>query len=159
MKFLTKIFLVGLLCTSSLFAFKPTIAPIEVNGVKVYLLPEDGVANEDGLIDQFWLAEKIENGTVPKNIHIVDIRQADEYKVSHIEGAINVPYDSTKEELDVSKFPEDGVIVFHCKTGVMSSDAINTLDDDILERVLVFDITYKCDDNNNNCSVNPNEAL
>jgi len=159
MKFLTNVFLISILFISGLIAFEPTIKQSEINGVSLYLLPDEGEANEDGLIDQFWLAEQIKNDTVPKNIHIVDIRKAEKYKVSHIKGSINIPYDSKKESLDVSKFPKDGVIVLHCNTGVMSIDATTSLDEDLLKRVLVFDITYKCDDKYDNCSINPNEAL
>ena len=139
--------------------YKPPLAAIDVNGVNIHLLPEDGEANEDGIIDQFWLAEQISNCTLSKNIHIVDVRKTEKYNTEHIDGAINVPFDKKTETLDTSKFPEDGIIVLHCNTGLMSTDARNTLDDDLLERVFIFDITYKCDKENKNCKVNPNEAL
>lgn len=142
-------------------SYKPTIEASEINGVNVYLLEEDGEANEDGVIDQFWLADKLKNNALPKGITIVDVRKTEKYNAEHIDGAISVPFDSKSETLDTSKLPEDGVIVFYCNTGLKSTDARNSIeDDDLLERVLVFDATYKCDDKTNkNCEIQPNEAI
>ncbi len=159
MKLLNIILILSAILVSSILAYTPTIKPTVINGVTVYLLPEDGEPNEDGLIDQFWLLEQIKNGTVPKNLHLVDVRKPEKYKVSHIKGAINVPYDMKNEKLDTSKLPKDGLIVFYCNTGIKSSDAASSLDDDLAKRVLIFDITYKCDENNDNCKIIPNEAL
>lgn len=160
MKTLMKLFLAGLLSVSVANAFEPTIDATEVNGVKFYLLPEDGEANEDGVIDQFWLDNAIKNNTVPKGLHIVDVRKTEKYKVSHVKGAISIPFDKEAEKLDTSKLPEDGVVVFYCNTGLMSTDARGTLDDDLAERVFIFDATYKCDkDTHKNCKLTPNEAL
>lgn len=160
MKTLLKLFLAGLLSVSIANAFEPTIDKTEVNGVNIYLLPEDGEANEDGVIDQFWLEEAIKNNTVPKGLHIVDVRKAEKFKASHVKGAISIPFNKDESKLDTSKLPEDGVIVFYCNTGLMSTDARGSLDDDLIERVFVFDATYKCDkDTNKNCKLIPNEAL
>ena len=141
-------------------SYKPELEAITVNDVNIYLLPEDGEANEDGVIDQFWLNDAIKNNTVPKGIHIVDVRKSVKYDASHIEGAINVPFNSDEGSLDLTKLPEDGVIVFYCNTGLKSTDARGSIEDEeLLERVFIFDITYKCDKENKNCKVNPNEAL
>lgn len=138
-------------------AYKPSIPATTVNGVSIYLLPEDGEPNEDGVIDQFWFADQIKNDSLPKGVTIVDVRKAERYNASHIKGAINVPFEDDK--IDTSKLPEDGIIVFYCNTGMKSTDARGTLDDDLVERVFVFDATYKCDDSNKNCKIVPNEPL
>jgi rhodanese-related sulfurtransferase len=160
MKTLLKLFLAGLLSVSVANAFEPTIDSSEVNGVKFYLLPEDGEANEDGVIDQFWLEEQIKNNTVPKGLHIVDVRKTEKFNVSHVKGAISAPFNKDEEKLDTTKLPKDGIIVFYCNTGLMSTDARSSLDDELAERVFVFDATYKCDkDTHKNCKLTPNEAL
>lgn len=140
-------------------AYKPELPATEVAGVNIHLLAEDGEANEDGLIDQFWFNEQIKNGTVPKGVTIVDVRKAEKYAASHIEGAISVPFKD--DVIDTSKLPEDGVIVFYCNTGLKSTDSRMSIeDDDLLERVFIFDATYKCDkDTYKNCTITPNEPL
>jgi rhodanese-related sulfurtransferase len=138
-------------------AYKPELPAIDVNGVKIHLLAEDGEANEDGIIDQFWFAEQIKNGTVPSGVTIVDVRKPERYNASHIKGAINVPFED--EKIDASKLPKDGIVVFYCNTGMKSTDARGVLSDELAERVFIFDATYKCDDANKNCKIVPNEPL
>lgn len=142
-------------------AYKPQIDPIEVAGTEIYLLAEDGEPNEDGLIDQFWFDDQIKNGTVeaPKGITIVDVRKSEKYAVSHLKGAISVPFEDNK--VDTSKLPKEGVIVFYCNTGLKSTDARMSIDnEELLERVFIFDATYKCDkDTHANCTLTPNEPL
>jgi rhodanese-related sulfurtransferase len=139
-------------------SYKAPIPATEVNGVKIQLLAEDGEANEDGVIDQYWLEDAIKNNTVPAGLHIVDVRKPEKYAASHIEGAINVPFKD--DALDTSKLPKDGAIVFYCNTGMKSTDARTTLEDELAERVFIFDATYKCDkDTHKNCTLTPNEPL
>jgi len=139
--------------------FKKTIDSTEVAGVEVYLLPEDDEPNEDGAIDQFWFMDQLQNNTLPKGITIVDVRKAEKYNTQHIEGAINIPFDSKTETMDISKLPKDGLIVFYCNTGLKSMDARGSLTDEQAERVLTLDATYKCDKDNKNCVLTPNEAI
>lgn len=159
---LTSLLAFGLVSTTAIAQdkFTPTLKPVEVEGVSVYLLPEDGEANEDGLVDQFWFTEKLANKAVPKGITIVDVRKTEKYNAEHIQGAVSVPFDSEKEELDTSKLPKEGLIVFYCNTGLKSTDARGSLDDELAERVLILDATYKCDkETNKNCNLTPNEAI
>ncbi|OPX26581.1 MAG: hypothetical protein B1H07_04110 [Campylobacteraceae bacterium 4484_166] len=141
--------------------YKPTLDPITVNGVQLYLLPEDGEANEDGLVDQFWLYGQMKDGkNPPKGVHIVDTRKAKQYNAEHIKGATNAPFDTKKETMDTSKFPKDGIIVLHCNSGVVSVDARRSIkDEELKKRVFIYDISYVCDKKNKNCKVTPNEAL
>ncbi len=151
----------SILCTLtlSLYAYEPKFKAVEVNGVKLHVLADDIEEGlEDGMIDQFWLAELIKTDKVPKNIHIFDLRSAKKYKASHIKGAVNTPYDRDKETLDKSKLPKDGIIVFYCDTGVKSMEARTTFDEDKAERIFVFDAAYRCDKTNKNCKVVPNSA-
>lgn len=160
MKNLMKIAFVGIFFITALFAYEPTLEVTKTNGVELYLLPEDGEANEDGVIDQFWLEQAIQNNSVPKGLHIIDIRKKEKYDVQHLNGALNIPFDRENEKIDTSKFPKDGVVVFYCNTGLMSTDARTSLSDEMAERVFVFDVTYKCEkDTHKNCELTPNEAL
>jgi rhodanese-related sulfurtransferase len=142
-------------------SYKPTLKPVVVNGVKLYMLPEDGEANEDGLIDQFWLNDLMKGGKkAPKGIHIVDTRKAKQYKAEHINGAISVPYDKKNDKIDTSLFPKDGIVVLHCNSGVISVEARQAIKDEGLQnRVFIYDISYVCDKKDINCKLTPNEAL
>ena len=59
-----------------------------------------------------------------KNFIIVDVRTKEEYEISHIEGAINIPYDeiNKKTTLDKEKF-----VFVYCKSGTRSNIAFNSL--------------------------------
>jgi len=140
-------------------AFKKSIEMSDVKGVSVYLLPEDDEANEDGAVDQFWFMEQMISNTVPKGITIVDVRKAEKFNIEHVEGAINVPFNSDTETLDTTKLPKDGIIVFYCNTGLKSIDARGSLSNEEAERVLTLDATYKCDKANKNCVLTANEAI
>jgi len=48
-------------------------------------------------------------------LYIVDIRDAKDYAISHIEGAINVPYREIGEQF--KNFPKDKTIVVYCYSG------------------------------------------
>lgn len=163
MKILSKLLVASLLLVSSIYAqsdsqFKPTIEATEVEGVKLYLLPDGDKANEDGSVDQFWLVELINKGIIPKGIHLVDIRKAEKYKAEHIKGAISIP--AEEDKIDTSKLPKDGVIIFHCNTGLKSIDVRNSMEDEeLLKRVFSLDATYECDKENKNCKLIPNEVL
>lgn len=159
MKMFSKLFISATLLISASYAeFTPKIDATEVQGTKIYLLPQDGKANEDGSIDQFWLVELINKGEIPKGIHLVDIRKAEKYNAEHIEGAISIPADEDK--IDTSKLPKDGVIVFHCNTGLKSIDVRTSMEDEnLLQRIFTLDATYQCDKNDKNCKLTPNEVI
>ena len=159
-----KILIGVLLIAVTLFAkeaYKPKLEAVKVNGVTLHVLADDveeGI--EDGTIDQFWLASIIKGKkALPKNMHLVDLRKNEKYKADHIKGAINIPFDNKTEKMDLTKLPKDGVIVFYCDTGLKSTNARGTLDDELAKRVFIFDATYKCDDKYKNCKLTPNEAL
>ncbi len=66
------------------------------------------------------LAIIIESG----NYIIVDVREKEEYDESHLKGAINIPYDTIDEKVDLDKTKK---ILVYCKSGKRSSIAYTTL--------------------------------
>lgn len=157
---LLKFTLMAFLCVN-LYAYEPPLKATKVNGVEIYVLGDDveeGV--EYGALDQFWLADIIKNKkALPKGMSLVDLRDPKKFKAEHLDGAINIPYDRDKGKLDTSLLPKDGLVVFYCDTGIKSTEARTDLDEDLSKRVFIFDMTYKCDKENKNCTINPNEAL
>ena len=62
---------------------------------------------------------------IAKNYYIiVDVRTKEEYKESHIKGAINIPYDQIDENTKLDKKKD---ILVYCKSGARSNKAYNTL--------------------------------
>ena len=160
MKMLSKLLIAASLFASSTFAgdFVPKIDASEVEGVSIYLLPEDGRPNEDGGIDQFWLVELINKGQVPEGVHLVDVREPEKFNAEHLPGAINLP--SVKDKIDYSKLPKEGVVVLYCNTGMKSINVRSVMEDEeLLERVFTLDATLDCDKDNKNCKLKPNEAI
>ena len=58
------------------------------------------------------------------NYIVVDVRTAEEYKESHVKGALNIPYDTIDENIDLDK---SKTIMVYCKSGKRSSIAYSTL--------------------------------
>ncbi|MEA2049391.1 MAG: rhodanese-like domain-containing protein [Campylobacterota bacterium] len=128
---------------------------ISINGANVYF---GGEEIEDGMIDQFWLAEQINSGKgIPANVQMIDVRKPSQFKEGHIQGAINVPWDAENEKVDHTKFPKDKLSVIYCNTGMQSTDARGSLDDDIAANVLYFDANIKCE--GTKCTITANEDL
>ncbi len=156
---LVKILSLILALSVAAYAYKPKFDAVEVNGVQVHVLADDVEEGlEDGMIDQFWLASLIKEDKVPKNIQIIDLRSSKKYEASHIKGAISAPYDRDKESMDKSKFAKDGIIVFYCDTGVKSMEARTTFDEDEAKRIFALDAAYRCDKENKNCELVPNQV-
>ncbi len=127
---------------------------VTINGAKVYW---GGEEIDDGMIDQFWLTDQLNNGKTPANVQLVDIRKPSQYKDGHIAGAINIPWNADAEKIDHTKFPAGKLIVFYCNTGMQSTDAKGSLDDDISENVLYFDANVNC--TGTKCTIEANENL
>lgn len=60
-----------------------------------------------------------------KDIIIIDVRTADEYKAAHVEGAVNIPNDEIENRVNYDK---NKPIAVYCQTGVRSSEAAKTLE-------------------------------
>jgi len=114
---------------------------ITINGAKVYW---GGEEREDGMIDQFWFTNQLNSGKMPANIKLIDARKPSQFKEGHLAGAINVPWISDTETIDHTKFPAGKLAVIYCNTGMVSTDAWGSLDDDIAVNVLYFDAKVDC---------------
>ena len=134
--------------------YQPKGKKVQISGANIFL---GGESPEDGMIDQFWFADLVNNGNIPSDIQIVDVRKAKDYKENHLPGAINVTWDSENEKIDSSKLPKDKLVVFYCNTGMMSTDARNSLSDKDASNVLIFDANFNCKEGK--CSVTANENL
>lgn len=55
---------------------------------------------------------------------IIDVRTVEEYKESHLVGAINIPYDEINKNVELDK---NKVIFVYCKSGTRSEIAYNNL--------------------------------
>lgn len=60
------------------------------------------------------------------DVQIVDVREPDEYKVSHIPGAINVPPDTTDDVL-LEKLKPNAPVIVYCSVGWRSSELAERL--------------------------------
>jgi len=71
-------------------------------------------------------SEKFDLETVMKENEyvIVDVRTKEEYDESHLQEAINIPYDEINEN---TKLEKEKVILVYCKSGNRSSIAYDTL--------------------------------
>ncbi len=58
------------------------------------------------------------------NYILLDVRTPDEYNQSHIKDAINIPYDSIDENIELDKSKK---IMVYCKSGKRSNIAYNKL--------------------------------
>lgn len=137
-------------CKENKGPYKPNGEPVTINGAKVYL------GADDGMIDQFWFASKV-TSDLPTNILLVDVRKKKDFDEGHLPGAINVPWDSKAEKIDTSKFPKDKLVVIYCNTGMMSTDTVGSLDEDIAKGVLYFDANIACE--GEKCTIEANEDL
>ena len=62
------------------------------------------------------------------DVIIIDVRNKDEYDSSHIENAINIPYEEIEEKIkDVNNINLDRPIIVYCKSGARSSKAYDSL--------------------------------
>ncbi len=61
----------------------------------------------------------------PDSIHLIDVRDADEFAEGHIKGSKNIPMDSFGDQ--VASLPSDKPIVFICGTGARSGEAYDTV--------------------------------
>ena len=59
-----------------------------------------------------------------KDFIIVDVRTKEEYEITHIEGAINIPYDEISEAVSLDK---EKLVFVYCKSGNRSNIAFNNL--------------------------------
>lgn len=75
----------------------------------------NAIENEmDDLVDTISV-EELKN---KENPYILDVRTVEEYNLSHIDGAINIPLDELRENLE--KLEKSKEIIVHCHSGLRS---------------------------------------
>lgn len=62
-----------------------------------------------------------------KSLHVIDVREPDEYEQSHIEGAVNIPLGRLIRDERLGIVPRDREIVVHCRSGVRGEMALQFL--------------------------------
>ncbi len=77
------------------------------------------------------LAEKLDSTN--ENVLFVDVREVDEFKTGHVEGMINVPLSTLKE--NYTQIPTDSEVVLFCRSGNRSMQAAEILQDLGFEKI------------------------
>jgi Rhodanese-related sulfurtransferase len=62
-------------------------------------------------------AKALDHLVYDQNAFIIDLRNEKEFKEAHIKGAINIPYGSSKDYLEL---PKNMVLVLYCERGSKS---------------------------------------
>lgn len=122
----------------------------QAKGATIYL------GADKGMIDQYWF-EKVVVDDLPKNIQLVDVRKEEDFKQGHLSGAVNIPWDSKKQTIDLSKLANDKIFVLYCNTGMQSAEAALSLKNRVGKDVFYFDANVDC--KANDCKVEANEDL
>jgi phage shock protein E len=58
---------------------------------------------------------------------IIDVRTAQEFQGSHIEGALNLPHDTIGQDIAKAKISKDDHVILYCRSGRRSELALGTL--------------------------------
>ncbi|MCG8452013.1 MAG: FAD-dependent oxidoreductase [Spirochaetales bacterium] len=62
---------------------------------------------------------------VEQGAHIIDVREEDEYALSHIKGAVNIPLSQLRDR--ISEIPQDKDVYLHCRSAQRSYNAVMAL--------------------------------
>lgn len=68
----------------------------------------------------YKVRELVESGA-----YIIDVREKDEYELSHIKGAKNIPMSEFRQRLD--EFPKDRPVYLHCRSSQRSYNVVRAL--------------------------------
>jgi rhodanese-related sulfurtransferase len=136
---------------SSLLIADPSSPSITHHSTTIYL------GAEEGMVDQFWLSHAYQDGTLSKQIQLIDVRSHDRFTQGHLEGAINCPYDATHDRIDLSSLPKQRVIVLYCNEGIKATEAFMSLSEEQKESIFYVDAQLKC--HQKSCYLIPNEEL
>lgn len=77
----------------------------------------------DGLLSQVMFSDL--RALYEQGAYILDVREADEYALGHIKGAINIPLSVLRDRL--SDIPRDRPVYVHCRMGQRSYNAARVL--------------------------------
>lgn len=114
---------------------------------------------DEGSVDGEWLKKLILEDKVPSYIQIVDVTAADEFKVGHLKGAINIEAESFKANELLAKLPKDKTIVFNCTAGGRSIEAWSKLKNAKIDVSEIFYLDANIDCKGNECKIEVNEPL
>ena len=64
---------------------------------------------------------------LPDNAVLLDVRQADEFKVGHIDGAVLVPHDTIAEKIGAVVPNKNTPVYVYCRSGRRSAIAIGAM--------------------------------
>jgi hypothetical protein len=67
---------------------------------------------------------------------------------------LHISWDNDTGKIDSSRFPTDKLTLLYCNTGMLSSDAYDSLDEETAKRVLYLNAVVKC--KKEKCEIRPN---
>ena len=126
----------------------PTSKPVTLQGATVQL------GSEKGMIDAEWFVQHLQAGTLSPQIQLVDVRRSADHTEGHLPHSLHIRWDSDTGQIDSSRFPADKLTLLYCNTGMLSSDAYDSLDAETAKRVLYLNAVVKCKEEK--CEVIPN---
>lgn len=89
--------------------------------------PSQSMAESDGQAYHRITAEEAKSMMDGGGVIVVDVRTENEYKAGHIPGSILVPNETIDQEAAEVLPDKDAVLLIHCRTGVRSKQASDTL--------------------------------
>ncbi|MBC8016139.1 MAG: FAD-dependent oxidoreductase [Sporomusaceae bacterium] len=98
--------------------FSTTKDPVMYTG----MILDNAIRRGRNLITPNELQEKMKKG---EEIQIIDARVAKQYTAAHVEGAVNIPHEQIR--VDVDSLDKDGIAVTYCNKGVTGNAAQNIL--------------------------------
>ena len=80
---------------------------------------------EEGSIDIEYFKTAVNSN--PSSLHLIDVRDADEYATGSLKTAVNIPVDDLESK--IASLPADKPIVFICGTGARSGESFYMVQD------------------------------
>lgn len=117
------------------------------------------LGSDEGSVDGEWFKKLLLENKVPAYVQIVDVTAADEFKVGHLMGAINIEAANFKADEFYKKLPKNKTIVFNCTAGGRSIEAWTKLKDAKLDVSEIFYFDANIDCKGNDCKIEANEPL
>ena len=108
-----------------------------IRGAKVYL------GSEEGSVDTKWFATAYKDSLLDST-ELIDVRPKAMYKRGHLKGATHIEWNTKTNSIDSSRFSKDKLTILYCSSGMRSSDAYDSLEENISSSVLYLDARVKC---------------